>query len=122
MGVKTRANLAFEGEEVQLIKGVLDLGKHSAIIFRGDAHQTLHNSTAKHDIVSKYGFPSSANDKKIVGNLNAFRGGWKISNVLKGKGSRFKSTGNSQVPLTESMEVVADLLFSQVVIELEKGP
>ncbi|MBA0702325.1 hypothetical protein Goari_020410, partial [Gossypium aridum] len=121
VGVKTRVNLAFEGEEVQLIKGVLDLGKHSAIIFRGDAHQKLHNSTAKHDIVSKYGFPSSSNDKKIVGNLNASRGGWKISNVLKGKGSRFKSTGNSQVPLTESMEVVVDLLFSQVVIELEKG-
>ncbi|MBA0570163.1 hypothetical protein Golob_003847 [Gossypium lobatum] len=122
VGVKTRVNLAFEGEEVQLIKGVLDIGKHSAIIFRGDAHQKLHNSTAKHDIVSKYGFPSSSNDKKIVGNLNASRGGWKISNVLKGKGSRFQSTSNSQVPLTESMEVVVDLLFSQVVIKLEKGP
>lgn len=58
-----------------MVDGVLDLSKHSAMTFRGDVHQKLHNSAARRDTVSKDGFSSSANDKKIMGNFNISHGG-----------------------------------------------
>ncbi|KAH1083521.1 hypothetical protein J1N35_023282 [Gossypium stocksii] len=88
-GAKTRTNPTFEGpvgEDVQLTLGILDSG----------------------------GGLSSSKYKKLMGNFNASRGSRKMNNVLKRRGSRFKSSGNSRVLLTESMEAVVDLLSSHV--------
>lgn len=56
-----------------------------------------------------------------MGKFNASHGSRKSTNTLKGKGSRFKPSGNSRVPLAKSMEVVAELLSSQVVVNIENG-
>ncbi|KAH1047637.1 hypothetical protein J1N35_038421 [Gossypium stocksii] len=39
----------------------------ATLLEKGDVNQKLHNSTVRRDTVSKDGFPSSANDKKIMG-------------------------------------------------------
>lgn len=116
-GAKTRINQTFEGsigEDVLLTTGVLDSSKHFAMVFKEDADKKLTGSNGRHNNFSKGGRLSFSKDKKLVGNFNAFRRSGKMNNVLKGRESQFKSSSNSRVPLSESMEAVADLLSSHV--------
>ncbi|MBA0833003.1 hypothetical protein Goarm_017347 [Gossypium armourianum] len=116
-GAKTRINPTFEGsvgEDVLLTTGVLDSSKHSAMVFKEGADKKLTGSNGRRNNVSKGGGLSFSKDKKLVGNFNAFRRSGKMNNVLKGMESRFKSSGNCRVPLSESMEAVVDLLSSHV--------
>ncbi|PPD71903.1 hypothetical protein GOBAR_DD31194 [Gossypium barbadense] len=99
-GVKVHFNPAFEGlerVEVPMIDGVLDLGK-SILIKR--TIETLGVGI------------SGPKDRKNEDRDSIDRSGRKPSNTLRGQGSRFKSFGNSQIPLVESTRAMVELLSS----------
>ncbi|KAK5803160.1 hypothetical protein PVK06_030801 [Gossypium arboreum] len=58
-------------------------------------------------------------DRKFNGKFGVARGGCKSSNVLRGRGSRFKASANSRVSLANSMEEVAKLISSNLSKMLE---
>ncbi|PPR98415.1 hypothetical protein GOBAR_AA22253 [Gossypium barbadense] len=60
-------------------------------------------------------------DQKFNGKFGAARGGHKNSNVLRGRGSRFKASTNSRVSLADFMEEVAKLISSDLSKEVRTG-
>ncbi|KAH1073661.1 hypothetical protein J1N35_025989 [Gossypium stocksii] len=90
-------NLTFEGPEkvkILLTEGVLDLRKHTAIIFKDNQHLNFKKFAGKRNAVV-LGVNNPGNkDRKNGGKFITGQKSEKSSNALKGHGSRFKSSGS----------------------------
>lgn len=85
-------------------KGILDQEKHSAVTFK------INSKTSD--------YSKSFKDREISDGLGIVRGRKKFSTNLRGRGSRFKLSGNTQVPLIESMEKMATLISNELANEI----
>ncbi|KAH1031126.1 hypothetical protein J1N35_043300 [Gossypium stocksii] len=110
--IVAHVNPAFEdfgGTNISISEDVLDPGKHSAITFKDSTHKKEKgkpvNSTRG---ILDVGVSRSR--EKSGGKDLIERNGRKASSALRGRGSRFKSSGNSRVPLADSMEEMAKFM------------
>ncbi|KAK5785547.1 hypothetical protein PVK06_040143 [Gossypium arboreum] len=96
-GVKVHYNPTFkglEGVEVSMTDGILDPRKHFAVIFKENLHSNQQGISVKQSMETLGVGTSGPKDRKNDGRDNINRGCRKPSNTLRGRESRFKSSGN----------------------------
>lgn len=115
--IKAHFNLAFEyfgGSVVPIIESALDPGKHSAVTFKkilnlasGDFSR---NKLGENSSLGSNSSPPRFKDRK-GGVKDSSNSGTQLSSIaLRGRGSMFKSSGNSRNPLTTSKDAMAKLI------------
>nr|KJB81646.1 hypothetical protein B456_013G154600 [Gossypium raimondii] len=115
-GVTAHFNPTFEGPKkvgISIIEDVSDPERHTLIIFKKICIRNLllfDNGISEDLGVDSFGAKGQAIGGKIV----IGRVGRKFNNPLRGRESRFKSTGSYRVPLVESMKAVVGLIYSQL--------
>ncbi|KAG8498856.1 hypothetical protein CXB51_005701 [Gossypium anomalum] len=105
-------NPAFEqsgGVNIPITSSVLDSREHSAISFKNITHKK-EKCILANPVRGKLGEGIPVSKEKHRGRDSNGRSNRKSSNALRGRGSHFKSSGNSKVPLAESMEEMAKLI------------
>ncbi|KAG8503914.1 hypothetical protein CXB51_001863 [Gossypium anomalum] len=110
--IKAHFNPAFEssrGFPVPIFDGALDSGKYSAISFKDASHKKEKNSSV---IIfwGRLGDKISNSKERHGGKDSIGHSNRKVSNALRGRGSRFKASSNFRVPLAESMEEMAKFI------------
>ncbi|XP_017618098.1 uncharacterized protein LOC108462689 [Gossypium arboreum] len=97
------------GSSVPISDGILDPGKHSAISFKDTSHKKEKNNSVNITWGKKGdGIPISKERHRGKDSFGC--NSRKASNVLRGRGGRFKASGNFRVPLVESIEEMAKLI------------
>ncbi|KAK5841882.1 hypothetical protein PVK06_004206 [Gossypium arboreum] len=93
--IKAHFNPAFEGPvevAVQLTDNILDQGKHSVVIFKKISNSP--NQSKGRIIESMSAGSAGTQVQKFNGKFGVAKGERKNSNVLRGRGSRFKASAN----------------------------
>ncbi|KAH1082384.1 hypothetical protein J1N35_022145 [Gossypium stocksii] len=106
---------------VPISDNTLDPGNHSAVSFN-KKFNTIHQDNSKPRSVEflELGPTSKSNGPKKRrngGRESGSRNFKKSYFTLRGRGNYFKSSGNTRIPLAESMVAMAELLSSQVLCE-----
>ncbi|KAG8488864.1 hypothetical protein CXB51_016750 [Gossypium anomalum] len=112
--IVAHSNPTFEGLEgtpVIISKDVLEPEEHSAITFRDPSHKKGKGSSARSSR-GNFGEGVLVSREKIGGKDLIGCNGRKASNALRGRGNRFKASGNSRVSLAKSMEEMAKFISS----------
>nr|KJB28290.1 hypothetical protein B456_005G063800 [Gossypium raimondii] len=115
---KIRRNSRVNGTEEMMVKlndVVLNIGKHSAVIFKNNNNGLnerslgsgeIHNWDCDTSIIFKgCGFEIRSSQ---------MRSGKRLNRTIRDCGERFKVTSNSKVPLMESLNSIVELISTQL--------